>query len=555
MASKCHHLNKPHPTAMHRLMDPTRWACDTCHSTDGVWVCLQCGHAGCSREASLGPAYGGGHALHHHLTHASCRGACVLDVVTRHAHCYLCDDYIIEDPRWLRTLRDKIAGLVPTPPPEEPSSDSPDLKPCAPGHVGLVNLGNTCFINASMQLLASLGSFRSFFRDFLKAQEEGFHVGQVGLARQATMVWQTEVEAKVKPKALELVHAVHGLLRVLRAGTRRAVRPHLLVQAVWTHATHMFPPYVQCCAAEFVTYALDRLTHELGEEAGRIIHALFTCEVEYSTTCSHCGTVSTRRECNHDLALALPELVASDGDGAGSPDDVSLPALLARLFQVEHIPDYFCEGFGCRCMRPSTRTARLVAHPPVLLLTIKRTRYSPQARRAIKDARPVAFPVELPLSILPLAATGRAPAGRPSGGSLAPSYRLAAAIMHSSARDRQTGHASAMSGHYYCFTREGTGDAAANGSSSGDAEGDRGGGNGSGNAGGLWLEKNDAKVRVATEAEVLRHERACFVLAYEMQGGGGMPDAMPPRSTTCEEPDKSEPELRMPRRSSKRQKQ
>ena len=165
MAS-CPHLKKPSAFVTARLLDPSRWCCDTCHSTDGCWVCLSCGHAGCSREASC--SMGGGHALHHALTCSACKGACVVDVVSRHTHCYECDDYVIADPPWLASLRSRIEGLVPTPPPPIDDPDSPHGAtdtPVAPGHTGLTNLGNTCFMNATVQLLCNLSGFRSFFRD------------------------------------------------------------------------------------------------------------------------------------------------------------------------------------------------------------------------------------------------------------------------------------------------------------------------------------------------------------------------------------------------------
>ena len=271
MASSCKHLARPSATVTARLLDPTRWRCDTCHSTDGVWVCLGCGFAGCSREATS--SVGGGHALHHHVTvtEAQCKGSCVLDVVSQHCHCYECDDYVIDTPAWLSVLRSKIEGLEPAPPPVGEGDDdggdgnmpTPDAPPpiAPPGHCGLANLGNTCYMNSSMQLLASLSGFRSFFHDFLKASvaHAPLQVGSVGLVRQPTSQYVAQLEAKGKPETFQLVHAVHGLLRVLRAGRCRSVRPQLLVQSVWRHAG-LFAPYVQCCASEFLTYVLDRLT-------------------------------------------------------------------------------------------------------------------------------------------------------------------------------------------------------------------------------------------------------------------------------------------------------
>ena len=115
-----------------RLLDPTTWLCDTCYSTDGVWVCLECGHAGCSRNATH-PELGGGHALHHYLCSA-CSGCCVFDVVSKAVHCYACDDYVIDEPPrpWLDSLRTQLADLVPQPPPPEHAGSPGKRSPQAP---------------------------------------------------------------------------------------------------------------------------------------------------------------------------------------------------------------------------------------------------------------------------------------------------------------------------------------------------------------------------------------------------------------------------------------
>lgn len=67
----CPHLRKPTTRAWQRLRDPLQWRCDSCLSTDGIWLCLSCGHIGCGRRAHL-PALGGGHSKHHyHTTHGN----------------------------------------------------------------------------------------------------------------------------------------------------------------------------------------------------------------------------------------------------------------------------------------------------------------------------------------------------------------------------------------------------------------------------------------------------------------------------------------------------
>ena len=89
--SRCRHLREPSPEALRVLRSPELWSCKTCGSTDGVWVCLECGHVGCGRRAHH-PLLGGGHALHHHFA-AGSHHAVVIDAANLHAvHCHACDD-------------------------------------------------------------------------------------------------------------------------------------------------------------------------------------------------------------------------------------------------------------------------------------------------------------------------------------------------------------------------------------------------------------------------------------------------------------------------------
>ena len=224
-----------HPLAQ-RLNDITAWRCDVCHSADGVWVCLDCGFAGCSRNASH-PELGGGHALMHYY-HQGCTGSVVFDVITKHCHCYACDDYVTDDlvlhPE-LDEIRLKLADVtLPENLPKEVDAESLADLPTSTkggggryvsgaGRTGLTNLRNTCFMNAGIQVLASLGGFRSFFRDFLKYAGD-FRQGSVKLERRQTagpLGHKAMAEARARPDRdaqLELVKAMHSVMRVLHSG-------------------------------------------------------------------------------------------------------------------------------------------------------------------------------------------------------------------------------------------------------------------------------------------------------------------------------------------------
>ncbi len=220
--------------------------------------------------------------------------------------------------------------------------------------------------------------------------------------------------------------------------------------------------------------------------------------MEYSTRCHHCHVTTTRRERTHGLPVSLPP------DETQAP--TSLGACLHAQLAEENIKGYACDK--CRAERSATRTSAFVAHPPVLLLNLKRTKYDRKTNRPYKDYRPISFPPALPAASVPLLlGAGKEASSSSAGDRAGPSagregmvYRLAAVVIHSASSDARTGRVSAERGHYYALCREGRGE---------------------------WLEKNDLKVRETSEAEVLKHDRGCFVLAYELVGPDRVTHAAP----------------------------
>ena len=207
----CTHLREPTDAALAVLRDPSLWCCQVCGSTDGVWVCLDCGHVGCGRRARL-PSLGGGHARHHHLASGPQHGSVCLDAVSKQLYCQACDDHrvstpcdgdMLPSPPWLETLRQEMSALEVLPPSRTPSKHSEaggEWPAGALGCTGLSNLGNTCFINATFQALSHCKGFRDFFRDYVKAVAP-MTLGNVRIQRMNTPAWKQRAEAEPAEEA------------------------------------------------------------------------------------------------------------------------------------------------------------------------------------------------------------------------------------------------------------------------------------------------------------------------------------------------------------------
>ena len=568
---QCPHLRPPLSDALLSLHNPLSWACKVCASTDGVWVCLTCGHVGCGRQAKH-PELGGGHSRHHHLA-CSAGHECALDVVSKAVHCYACDDWVICDEPWLAILRGELEDLELQMPAASAAEEGDSGEPQATrsvalpaGSTGLLNLGNTCYMNSVLQALSHCSGFRSFFRDFLRA-EAPLQVGMVRIRRQSTEAHKTHAEETEAPESLELVTEIHALLRVLWGSKWKSIAPHAFVQAIWKHGG-LFAARRQQDAQEFLGFLLERLDEEVRPKAASVLmEDLFGIEHLQTVTCDGCGAVSKRSENTLGLMLALPQ--ASSAGGATGADEVTGSAAAAAgggagrqassrrrsaavssgsAFEGPSVQQCFecllaaerleggerfqCDACGHLC--DATRRLSLRRRPQALALSFRRTQWSLQ-RGVHKDNRPVHFPFEIDVSRLlqptPSVSAAMPPTSSPNSGRVsganAPdgnatstattdthpplSPTTVAPGSNFDEEDRSlyrlvavVSHAgeSAQQGHYVAYGRSAV------------AEGEgrkrpRRGGSGE------WLLFNDAKVTPVTDEAVMAAE--AFILLYERQ--------------------------------------
>uniref|UniRef100_A0A8I5ZMS3 ubiquitinyl hydrolase 1 n=1 Tax=Rattus norvegicus TaxID=10116 RepID=A0A8I5ZMS3_RAT len=142
----------------------------------------------------------------------------------------------------------KPTCMVPPMPHSPVSGDSveedeeEEKKVCLPGFTGLVNLGNTCFMNSVIQSLSNTRELRDFFHDRSFEAEINYNnpLGTGG--------------------RLAIGFAV--LLRALWKGTHQAFQPSKLKAIVASKASQ-FTGYAQHDAQEFMAFLLDGLHEDL----------------------------------------------------------------------------------------------------------------------------------------------------------------------------------------------------------------------------------------------------------------------------------------------------
>uniref|UniRef100_A0A8B9ZSV3 Ubiquitin carboxyl-terminal hydrolase n=1 Tax=Anas zonorhyncha TaxID=75864 RepID=A0A8B9ZSV3_9AVES len=344
---------------------------------------------------------------------------------------------------WPRT-RDPPSPFVRGPPPSD--GPTPHTLLLGSGHVGLRNLGNTCFMNAVLQCLSSTKPLRDYClrKDYLQEQPAGPRAPQ-----ELTEAFADVIAALWHPEPTE------------------AVNPGRF-KAVFQKYVPSFTGYSQQDAQEFLKFFMDRLHAEINRKARRTpsiladtrrppapedsdtlsdderanlmwkryleredskIVDLFVGQLKSCLKCQACGYRSTTFEVFCDLSLPIPK--KSFAGGKVSLHDCFSLFTKEEELDSENAP--VCDK--CRQRTRSTKKLTIQRFPRVLVLHLNRfstTRYS------IKKCSVF---VDFPLQQLNLREFASEKAGSPV-------YSLYALCNHSG---------SVHYGHYTAFCRDPSG--------------------------------------------------------------------------------------------------
>uniref|UniRef100_A0A4W3J851 Ubiquitin carboxyl-terminal hydrolase n=1 Tax=Callorhinchus milii TaxID=7868 RepID=A0A4W3J851_CALMI len=100
---KCKHVGRLRLAQDHSILNPQKWHCVDCNTTESVWACLCCSHVACGR-------YNEEHALKHFQ---DSKHPVALEVNELYVFCYVCDDYVLNDNATgdLKLLRSTLSAI------------------------------------------------------------------------------------------------------------------------------------------------------------------------------------------------------------------------------------------------------------------------------------------------------------------------------------------------------------------------------------------------------------------------------------------------------------
>ncbi|XP_057571166.1 ubiquitin carboxyl-terminal hydrolase 22 isoform X3 [Hippopotamus amphibius kiboko] len=330
-------------------------------------------------------------------------------------YCFLCQDYIYdkdieiiakEEQRkaWkMQGVGEKFSTWEPTKRELELLKHNPKRRKitsnCTIGLRGLINLGNTCFMNCIVQALTHTPLLRDFFLS-------------------------DRHRCEMQSPSSCLVCEMSSLFQEFYSGHRSPHIPYKLLHLVWTHARHL-AGYEQQDAHEFLIAALDVLHRHCkggrrtGDDNGKkannpnhcncIIDQIFTGGLQSDVTCQVCHGVSTTIDPFWDISLDLPgsstpfwplspgsegSVVNGESHASGT---TTLTDCLRRFTRPEHLGSSAkIKCSGCHSYQESTKQLTMKKLPIVACFHLKRFEHSAKLRRKITTY--VSFPLELDMT-------------------------------------------------------------------------------------------------------------------------------------------------------------
>ncbi|KAL7567704.1 hypothetical protein ACA910_012041 [Epithemia clementina (nom. ined.)] len=247
-------------------------------------------------------------------------------------------------------------------------------------HRGLRNLGNTCYLNASVQMLALWCRDRlaAFFKDHsLLTSETTTMTSRLPLTQSLVQVAQGLLAEWPPKQPLPPCHQAPSISLATTLASPLVLNPSRLKRAM-DDKTDKFVGYEQRDAHEFLSDLLDHIHGELEQPQQAAAAAAprkdkvplqlptddFRLTVLVSLQCTHCHYTRTKEEMYRHLSIDLPS-----SNNSNSLAAAQIPSSLNDFFQPE-VREIRCEQ--CAQGTHVRQTMQIVSKPKRLLLHLKR---------------------------------------------------------------------------------------------------------------------------------------------------------------------------------------
>ncbi|GAV49813.1 hypothetical protein ZYGR_0R00540 [Zygosaccharomyces rouxii] len=357
----CPHVESYQPPQLESVKQAAH-SCTDCGLPDNLWLCLHCGNVGCGRN-QVG-VEGHSHALKHYESNPTHSIAVKLGSLSKNSsdlYCYSCDDETkFEDQRpfvnalksYGINLEDKLASektLVELQVEQNMNwdfqmtdsagKDLLKLKPDQEHGCGLINLGNSCYLNSVLQCLFNGGV-------------KGWSLKGLGQDFPQDVLYPTN---NFKCQLIKLNNA----MKVEPQNYPEGIRPKSFKKCVG-QSHEEFSSGRQQDSMEFLGYLVDVLDKKIFKN-GSNPNDLMKFTMEDRLQCTNCGKVKYSSEAAESLQLPMPE----------NNDPQDLVHIIAQYFNGEEV-EFTCPH--CKTLVKAIKKPALNTYPNTLVVNPARIR-------------------------------------------------------------------------------------------------------------------------------------------------------------------------------------